>query len=180
LPDLPPAQQLRVAVTVYSVYEPPVPATDVIERADRIAFVKEGFSWPALLVPLLWVIYHRMWIEFVVLLLVYIGLQLAFGTDAQGQTLTAFASFAIGLLFAFEANDLRTASLERRGYRFAGVASGRDRIDAERSFFVTWLPQQERAAREAVTTPQPRRDPGARTPLRRAEGEEVIGLFPRP
>ena len=167
-------------MTVFSVYEPPVPATDVIERADRIAFVKEGFSWPAFLVPLLWLIYHRMWIEFVMLLLVYVGLQLAFGSDGQGQTLAAFASFAINVLFAFEASDLRTASLERRGYRFAGVASGRDRIDAERSFFVAWLPQQQRSAREAATTPQPRRDTEARTPLRRAEGEEVIGLFPRP
>jgi hypothetical protein len=168
-------------VTVYSVYEPPVPATDVIERADRLAFVREGFSWVALLMPLLWLVYHRMWIEFVVLLLVYIGLQLAFGSDAQGQGLTAWAGLAISVLFAFEANDLRTASLERRGYRFAGVASGRDRIDAERSFFTEWLPQQEREARQTFTPPPlPRRGAEARTPPARGEGEEVIGLFPRP
>ncbi len=164
-------------MTVYSVYEPPVPATDVIARADRLAFVREGFSWVALLVPLLWLVYHRMWIEFVVLLLVYIGLQLAFGSDAQGQALTAWAGLAISVLFAFEANDLRTASLERRGYRLAGVASGRDRVDAERSFFVKWLPEQERAA---SITPPPRRETAARTPLPREEGEEVIGLFPQP
>jgi hypothetical protein len=166
-----------VAVTVYSVYEPSVPPTDVIARAEGLAFVREGFSWVALLVPLLWLIYHRMWIEFVVLLLVYIGLQLAFGSDAHGQALTAWAGLAISVLFAFEANDLRTASLERRGYRFAGVTSGRDRVDAERSFFVKWLPEQERSASVA---PPPRRDTGARTPLPRREGEEVIGLFPQP
>jgi hypothetical protein len=166
-----------LAVTVYSVYEPPVPATDVIARADRLAFVREGFSWVALLVPLLWLAYHRMWIEFVVLLLVYIGLQLAFGSDAQGQALMAWAGLAISVLFAFEANDLRTASLERRGYRLAGVASGRDRVDVERSFFVKWLPEQERAQ---SITPPPRRETAARTPLPRGEGEEVIGLFPRP
>jgi hypothetical protein len=170
-----------VAVTVYSVYEPPVPATDLIERADRLAFVKEGFAWPAFFVPLLWLLYHRMWIEFVVLVLVYIALQLVFGTDAQGQALAAWASFAIGILLAFEANDLRTASLERRGYRFAGVASGRDRIDAERSFFTEWLPQQEREARQPFTPPPlPRRGTEARTPPARGEGDEVIGLFPRP
>lgn len=167
-------------MTVYSVYEPPVPAPDVIERADRLAFVKEGFSWPAFFVPLLWLLYHRMWIEFVVLLLVYIALQLVFGTDAQGQTLAAWASFAIGVLLAFEGNDLRTASLERRGYRLAGVASGRDRIDAERSFFTAWLPQQEREARQTFTPPPPRRGTEARKPPARGEGEEVIGLFPRP
>jgi Protein of unknown function (DUF2628) len=166
-----------MAVTVYSVYEPPVPETDVIARADRLAFVREGFSWVALLVPLVWLLYHRMWIEFVVLILVYVGLQLAFGGDAQGQALTAWAVLAISVLFAFEANDLRTASLERRGYRLAGVASGRDRVDAERAFFTKWLPEQERTQ---PVTPPPRRDTGARTPRPRGEGEEVIGLFPQP
>ena len=167
-----------MAVTVYSVYEPLVPATDVIARADRLAFVRDGFSWVAILVPLLWLLYHRMWIESLVLLLVYIGLQHAFGGDAQGQALTAWAGLAISLLFAFEANDLRTASLERRGYRFAGVASGRDRVDAERAFFVKWLPEQERA--QPVASPPPRRDTGAQAPRQRGEGEEVIGLFPQP
>jgi Protein of unknown function (DUF2628) len=164
-------------VTVYSVYEPPVPETDVIARADRLAFVREGFSWVALLVPLVWLLYHRMWIEFVVLILVYVGLQLAFGGDAQGQALTAWAGLAISVLFAFEANDLRTASLERRGYRLAGVVSGRDRVDAERAFFVKWLPEQERIAPAATSSP--RRDTGTRTPRSRGEGEEVIGLFPQ-
>ena len=164
-------------MTVYSVYEPPVPETDVIARADRLAVVREGFSWVALLVPLVWLLYHRMWIEFVVLILVYVGLQLAFGGDAQGQALTAWAGLAISVLFAFEANDLRTASLERRGYRLAGVVSGRDRVDAERAFFTKWLPEQERIV--PVTPPPPRRDTGTQTPRPRGEGEEVIGLFPQ-
>jgi hypothetical protein len=155
-----------------------VPETDVIVRADRLAFVREGFSWVALLVPLVWLLYHRMWIEFVVLILVYVGLQLAFGGDAQGQALTTWAALALSVLFAFEANDLRTASLERRGYRLAGVVSGRDRVDAERAFFVKWLPEQERVA-PVVAPPPPRRDTGARTPRPRGEGEEVIGLFPQ-
>ena len=165
-------------MTVYSVYEPPVSETDVIARADRLAFVKEGFSWVALLVPLVWLLYHRMWIEAVVLFLVYVGLQLAFGGDAQGQALVTWASLAISLLFAFEASDLRTASLERRGYRLAGVVSGRDRVDAERAFFVKWLPEQERTA--PVTLAASRRDSFTRTPRQRGEGEEVIGLFPQP
>jgi hypothetical protein len=167
-------------VTVFAVYEPPVQARDLTERADRLAFVKEGFSWPAFFVPLLWLIYHRMWIELVVLILVYIAMQLAIGTNTEGQTLTAWAGFAISVLFAFAANDLRSASLERRGYRFVAAASGRDRIDAERSFFSLWLPQQEKAARESAAAPAPRRDTGAQARLPRGEGEEVIGLFPQP
>jgi hypothetical protein len=86
---------------------------------------------------------------------------------------------AIAVLFAFEANDLRAASLERRGHRFAGAASGRDRVDAERSFFRAWLPQQQ-SAREPFVPPEPRREGGARARPPRGEGEEVIGLFPQP
>ena len=117
-------------MTVYSVYEPPAEAPDLMQRADRLAFVKEGFSWPALFVPLLWLIYHRMWIELIVLGLIYIALQVAFGTDTQSQALALWASFAIGVLFAFEANDLRAAALERLPARGRGERARPDRSRA--------------------------------------------------
>jgi Protein of unknown function (DUF2628) len=167
-------------VTVYSVYEPPTQAPDLAERADRLAFVKEGFSWIALLVPVLWLLYYRMWIELILLVLVYVGLQLAFGTHTGGATLVGWASLAIAVLFAFEANDLRAASLERRGYRLAGVASGRDRTEAERSFFRAWLPQQANAPRGPERGHVQRREAEAAPAMPGGEGEEVIGLFPRP
>lgn len=166
-------------MTVYSVYEPPIQATDIAERADRLAFVREGFAWPAVLVPLLWPIYHRMWLEFIVLAVIYVALQLAFGLTNQGQTLAGWASLAIAVLFAFEANDLRAASLERRGYRLAGVASGRDRIEAEHAFFTGWLPQQAKLAREPERGHEPRRAATPPSSMPRGEGEEVIGLFPQ-
>lgn len=167
-------------MTVYSVYEPPTQAPDLAERADRVAFVKEGVSWVALLVPILWLIYYRMWMELVLLILVYVGLQLAFGTDAQGQMLFGWASLAVSVLFGFEANDLRAASLERRGYRLAGVTSGRDRTEAERSFFRSWLPRQANAPRGPERGHEPRREVEAAPSMPGGEGEEVIGLFPQP
>ena len=167
-------------MTVYSVYEPPAKAQDLAERAEGVAFVKEGFAWVAFLVPLLWLIYHRMWIELVVLFLIYVVMQLAIGTDSQAQVLVVWASFAIAVLFAFVANDLRTASLERRGYRFAGAVSGRDRNEAERIFFNAWLPQQERARRDPPPPSLPHRGGDVRARPERGEGEEVIGLFPQP
>jgi hypothetical protein len=111
-------------VTVYSVYEPSAQPADSALRADRLAFVKEGFSWIALLVPALWLIFYRMWIELIVFVLGFAALQWAFGTSEQGQRLFGWVSFALCVLFAFEANDLRSAALERRGYRLVGVAGG--------------------------------------------------------
>ena len=167
-------------MTVYSVYEPPIQAPDLAERADQLAFVKDGFSWLAFFVPILWLIYYRMWIELILLVAIYVALLAAFGTDTAGQTLVAWASLAISIVFGFEANDLRAASLERRGYRLAGVAIGRDRTEAELSFFRAWLPQQAKAARGSERGVVPRRDADAVPPIARGAGEGVIGLFPQP
>ncbi|MGV1015003.1 MAG: DUF2628 domain-containing protein [Methyloceanibacter sp.] len=174
-------------MTVYSVYEPPKAPADLAERADRLAFVKEGFSWPALFVPALWLIYQRMWIELVIFLAIFAVLPFAFGLDRQNEELIGWISFGLLVLFAFEANDLRSAALERRGYRLAGVAMGRDRTEAELSFFSDWLPQQTKAEM-AASTPmlapapaiEPRRETKIAPPSPGGASEEVIGLFPRP
>lgn len=174
-------------MAVYSVYEPPKPPADLALRAERLAFVKEGFSWPALLVPALWLIYQRMWIELIVFLAIFAVLPFAFGLDRQNEELAGWISFALVMLFAFEANDLRNASLERRGYSLAGVAMGSGRIEAELDFFRHWLPEQQAkpGAAESVQAPvpapapEPRREVTPPPPASSAH-EEVIGLFPRP
>ena len=168
------------AVIVYSVYEPHQEAPDLATRADRLAFVKEGFSWPALLIPAFWLLYQRMWIELGAFVLLLAGLQWLFGASAQAQALFGWVSLALIVLFAFEANDLRAAALERRGYHFAGIAAGHNRGAAEQRFFRAWLPRQSRRAREAGTGGAERSRELApyAGPPPDAEGDEVIGLFP--
>jgi Protein of unknown function (DUF2628) len=166
-------------VAVYSVYEPPKPPADLALRAEKLAFVKEGFSWPALLVPALWLIYQRMWIELLIFLAIFTVLPFAFGWNQQNEQLVGWIGFALTLLFAFEANDLKSAALERRGYRLAGVAMGSDRTEAELSFFRRWLPQQTSSVQASPSEAEPVQ---ASAPAPRSGGvsEEVIGLFPRP
>jgi hypothetical protein len=166
-------------VTVYSVYEPRTEAADLTARADRLAFVKEGFSWIAFLVPALWLIFYRMWLELIVFLVGFGLLEWAFGTSDPGKTLLGWVSLGLFILFAFEANDLRAASLERRGYRLVGVANGRDRSEAELSFFHTWLAEQVKQARPPERAAE-RREGGSSPSSARGESEEVIGLFPGP
>ena len=121
-----------------------------------------------------------MWIELIVFLCLLAGLQFAFGFDRLGQELFGWVALAITTLFAFEANDLRGTNLQRRGYKFAGIATGRDQSQAEQSFFTAWLPQQEKAAQSA---PPPKK---AAPTLKvsapsssRSANEDVIGLFPQ-
>jgi hypothetical protein len=166
-------------VTVYSVYEPPGDTTDLEARAERLAFVKEGFSWPAFFVPPLWLIYHRMWIELGLFVIVSGVLQWAFAFDPDIGALLGWASFALLVLFAIEANDLRGAALLRRDYRLAGVAMGSSLTEAELSFFRTWLPERAGPAPRPSRGAQRPKEGQARTPPA-GGGEEVIGFFPRP
>jgi hypothetical protein len=167
-------------VTVYNVYEPPEGAdADTLARADKVTFVNDGFNWVALIVPAFWLLFQRMWLELIALLVVVAGLHWAFGPGDQGLQIAGWVTLALTVLFAFEANDLRGWALQRRGYRFAGTATGRDRAEAERKFFSAWLPQQDRR----VHVPEPAK-PGAKSsppPLASSasDHDEVIGSFPQ-
>jgi hypothetical protein len=165
-------------VTVYTVYEPPGgDESDVASRAEKIAFVKDGFSWLAFFVPVLWLIFQRMWLELIAFLVVIGGVSWAFGTQDPGKALAGWVVLGLTVLFAFEANDLRGWKLRRRGYQFAGVAAGRDRYAAERSFFEGWLPQQRRSTPSLSPVPKSPAGKPAKPP--RGDGDEVIGLFPQ-
>jgi hypothetical protein len=166
-------------VTLYSVYEPPSEARDPEDQAEALVFVKEGFSWPALLVPGLWLLYQRMWLELILFVALFALLAWIFGSSDQGQTLFGWLSVALIVLFAFEANDLRRAALERRGYQQAGTAIGPGRDTAELAFFRSWLPEQEKGRQRE---PAPGRPSTAGIPAPKASGEAegVIGLFPTP
>jgi len=170
-------------VTVYSVYEPPAEASDLVARAEALVFVKEGFSWPALLLPGLWLLYRRLWVAFALFLLLLGLLAWALGPSEEGQSLLEWLTLGIAVLLAFEANDLRAAALERRGYALAGIAIGPGLDAAELSFLRTWLPREQSRQREREQSGPHARPAGPASGggrLHQAQGEEVIGLFPRP
>jgi hypothetical protein len=166
-------------VTLYSVYEPPGAARDPEDRAKALVFVKEGFSWPALLVPGLWLLYQSMWLELIAFLFFLGLLAWVFGPSDQGQAMLGWTSVALIVLFAFEANDLRRTALERRGHTQVGTAVGPGRDAAELAFFQSWLPEQEKVRQRAAA---PDRPSHADIPAPKASGEAegVIGLFPTP
>ena len=163
-------------MTAYYVYEPAKEAPSVSARAEQLDFVKDGISWPALIVPAFWLIYHRMWIELLVYLAAYAALGWAMSYSQNGADFLAWVGIALSLLFAFEANDLRRYALERKGYHQLGVAIGSSREAAELSFFRAWLPEQPPSTRPPERTAK-REAAVAAAPT---EAEEVIGLFPRP
>ncbi|MCC2111441.1 MAG: DUF2628 domain-containing protein [Hyphomicrobiales bacterium] len=151
---------------VYTVHAPPDEAVSA-EPAEQLIFVKEGFCWPALLIPPLWLISRRMWLVLVGWLAVA-ALILA-GYEYLGKALPGTVDLLFWLLFALEANELRRWTLARRGWRFLGVAAGRNRDEAEMRFF------QTRYNPAVAPRPRPQRMSVA-APAQAA----VIGHFPKP
>ena len=103
-------------MAVYSVFEGPRIAGDPVRRAERIAFVREGFSFGALIFGLA------------------VGLRAA-GLP-QGERLTLIVLIAI--LVALEAPTLRRVNLRWRRWREVDLVVARNRDAAEQRFFARW------------------------------------------
>jgi hypothetical protein len=139
-----------------------------VDAAERILFVREKFFWLALILPLFWLLWHRLWVG----LLGWIGAVVLIGIVIWAlnldQITAAAASLIPSLVVALEGTELRRRKLLRRGFRDTGVVVAEDLEDAERRFFTRWL------AREEALRPTPA------VPLPPLPQTSVIGLFPEP
>ncbi len=116
---------------VFTVHQNPDPLAE-----DQVEFVKEGFSWPALVFSLFWLLYHRMWLVAGAYVAVSVAIEGTGALVGGGLELEfLFGTTVLGIVFAAEANDLRRWTLRRRGWTDLGVVSGRRRDEAERRFF---------------------------------------------
>jgi hypothetical protein len=85
-----------------------------------IAFIRDGFSALAFVVPPLWLLWHRLWLEalatFAVLLST--GALERFGGMAPAASIV---SLLVSMFVGLEGNGLRIAALARRGWIPRGV-----------------------------------------------------------
>ncbi|HJZ31826.1 MAG TPA: DUF2628 domain-containing protein [Hyphomicrobiaceae bacterium] len=137
----------------YTVHEPPNPPPDRVDRAERLVFIKEGFSWGALLFGPLWLLVHRLWwplLAYIVADAAIEGARMAAIVDPRWP---ALGLVALNLMIAFEGDTLRRWALERRGWRMLGTSNGRNRSECERRFFSAWIPAQPIIAARPGSTP---------------------------
>jgi len=157
-------------MSIYTVLSPPPEAGDIAPDPLSLVFVKEGFCWPALFFPEIWLIFRRMWLVLVIDVLVIIAAGLV--VDRVGAA-AGLILVLLRLLFALEANGLRRWTYYRHGFRLVGVVEGRRLWEAELRFFLDWAP--EASAPPPPPEPEP---PVAKPPS--PEAGEVVGLFPVP
>jgi hypothetical protein len=126
-------------MAIWTVHEPPARGRGALDHADRIVFVRDGLSWPALLVPLPWMLAKRLWLVAVIYLAGVVALNVAL-TLADQPELAAVLNLAVSLIVGLEAAGLRRWTLERRGFRLVTVLDEPRLADAERRFFAGWRP----------------------------------------
>lgn len=167
-------------MTLFTVHAPPERQGE--DEADPMAlvFIKEGFSWPALFIPEIWLIVRRLWLVLAGYFAVAIALAFAtsgLGTPAAMTILVLFRCF-----FALEANGLRRWTIEARGWRLVGFAEGRNLEEAELRFFADWPVIDSRAPTVSAPPPPPAMPRATAVELWQptAENGGVVGLFPTP
>lgn len=126
-------------MVIFNVHEPPNVSANRLQSAEQLVFVKDGYAWLAALVPPLWLLWKRMWLEFAIYA-VATGLLVWLLASAGATNVSNALLLIIQIVFGFEAGALYSASLERRGWRVVGTVSGRNAEDAERRFLEMWLP----------------------------------------
>ena len=156
----------------YLVFEP-LAGARTLEAADRVVFLREKFSWPALFFTPVWLLWSRLWLSF-------LGWLVLTAAIAAGMTVlglkewAGFAAVAIPSLIAgFEATPLKRRKLLRRGFRETSVIVADDRDTAERRFFAAWIANADKKTERKA--PPPVSVPPAPPPP-----SGVIGLFPEP
>lgn len=165
-------------MTIWTVFEPADTEATTQLWAQEIVFVREGFSWSALLLAPLVLLFHRLWLGmlgYVAVQAALVGLMFAFDIDSGALALLWLTNLAVALMLS----DLRRGKLALAGFEEAGVVVARRREEAEQRYFEARL----------IGVPLAPRDAGRRTageassrslspvPARPVEGT-VLGLFP--
>ena len=160
---------------VYTVHEPPVRTAGALADPARFSFVRDGFYWWAFLLTPFWILWRRLWLVFLLYLVISIGIETTMRFYGASGGLITFVTFLISLLVGLEAGTLRRFTLKRRGWKNIGVVSGSDLEDAEQRFFAAWVNGREPSANPSSGAAPPKTPP-QQTPY----SSGVVGLFPEP
>jgi hypothetical protein len=159
----------------YTVHAPPPKAGETTSDPQRFVFVRDGFHFWAFLLAPIWLLYRRLWLAFVLYLVLSAAVQAAFWLLGMPGGARTAIGLLIGLLIGLEASTIRRWTYARRKWKTIGVVTGDDGEEAERRFFAEWVTRPDDLPQPVASAPPPplaRRDPVA--------SGEIIGLFPQP
>ena len=124
---------------VYTVHYRQEAASSLTGLSDDTILVKEGFSWPALLFPLIWFLMNRMWIPAVIYMAFEVILFALAAWIEIPQQAVLICSLAVSLILGFEGNALLRWTLARRRFHERALVVARNLEEAEYKFFSSVL-----------------------------------------
>jgi hypothetical protein len=162
---------------VYTVHEPPPrKGADEAASADRVMFVRDGFSFWAFVFGPLWMFWRGLWLVLLLYVVATVALQAGLWAIGASGTVKFGVGLLVALLIGFEAASLRRWTLARRNWIGHGVVVADNEEMAERRFFDAWVAREPRPA-----TPVHVPAAGPVQPYRTAaDPPDVVGLFPEP
>lgn len=168
-------------MAVYTVHEPPQREAAAPDP-ERFVFVRDGFSFWALLFGPLWMLRHRMWLVLIGYGLVAAALAWALRQTQAPIAVTLCVDALLALLIGFEAPTLRRFTLARRGFANIGIVVGDDLELAERRFFDAWIAKRQVTSAPSGSPSSPSSASGQGGGMLRMPqpGADVLGLFPEP
>ena len=88
---------------VFTVHEPPNPPTDRIDRAEKLEFVRDGFTPLAAAIPPLWLALNKLWVALLIYALIATAVSLVLKAMGVDPSLIALINLAANIVIGFEA-----------------------------------------------------------------------------
>lgn len=107
----------------------------LIHASEKPEFVREGFNIFAFIFGTSWALYHRLWIEAVVIFMVIATLAIADQKSWLSDQYIMVLNLAFSAIIGFQANDLKRGALARRGYIMSDVVVGDNELRAQQRYF---------------------------------------------
>jgi hypothetical protein len=161
-------------MAIYTVHQPPSRKGEPSADPERLAFVRDGFHFWAFLLAPLWLLWHRLWLAFVLWVVVFGAAEIGLRTAGVRGFAPVAVLALIQLLVGLEVSSFRRWTLALQGWKNIGIVVGDNLESAERRFISEWLENAgEPSVARTFAAHLPMRIPADRT-------SEVIGLFPEP
>jgi Protein of unknown function (DUF2628) len=112
-------------------------------RLPDTVFVRDEFSFLALFLPVVWLLWHRLWFAAVMMIIISTGLALT-GEWLGGAAVITLAGLALGIFVALEGPAWRIAQYRREGFAERAALQAASLQEAEIRWFVH--PGEEAAA----------------------------------
>ena len=153
----------------FTVIEPPAD-----RDGERVLFLRDGFSLLAFVLPQVWLVWRRLWLEAALYLVLMLSVTLGVRQGWLPSPAIGVVSLLASLYAGLEASTLRLAKLLRHGFAELGVVQAENEAEAELRWFST---RTERVLATAVQATPSSADPAAKPEMAGPAPEPFMGLF---